>query len=259
MEKNLTPITRFSHTVDYYAKYRPSYPAAVVDLLEQKGGGKPGAVVADIGSGTGLFAKLLLDHQYKVLGIEPNTAMREKAEQQLADYANFTSVDATAEETGLRSQSVDSITVATAFHWFDKERAKKEFQRILKAGGLCMLIWNVRLTEASPLMAQYEALLKQYGTDYKEVEAKKVNEKEIQQFFKPASVNLTEFAHQQSLDKQGFLGRLLSASYAPQLGDPNYEVMLQAANHLFDTYQKEGWVELIYSTKCYYARIAKES
>lgn len=257
MEVNLTPTTRFSHTVEHYAKYRPSYPAAVVDLLEQEGRVKPGAVVADIGSGTGIFAKLLLDHRYQVLGIEPNTEMREKAEQQLADYANFRSVDATAEETGLSSQSVDSITVATAFHWFDKERAKREFQRILKPGGLCMLIWNVRLSEASPLMAQYDALLKQYGTDYKEVDAKKVSEKEIQQFFIPASVNLTEFAHQQSLDKQGFLGRLLSASYSPQLGHPNYELMLQAANHLFDTYQKNGWVEFIYSTKCYYARIDK--
>ncbi len=256
-EENLTPTTRFSHTVEHYAKYRPSYPAAVVELLQREGGLKPGAVVADMGSGTGIFAKLLLDHQYKVFGIEPNTEMREKAEQQLADYENFISVDATAEATGLDRQSVDCITAATAFHWFDKEKTKTEFQRILKPGGLCMLIWNVRLIEASPLMAQYDVLLTQYGIDYKEVDAKKVSEKVIQQFFAPASVNFTEFAQQQRFDKNGFLGRLLSASYTPKLGHPNYDAMLRAANNLFDAHQKEGWVEFIYSTKCYYARLEK--
>ncbi len=256
-EKNLASTTRFSNTVEHYAKYRPAYPAAVIDLLKKEGQLNPGAVIADIGSGTGIFAKLLLDHQYKVLGIEPNAQMREKAEQQLTDYANFIGINATAEATSLSSHSVDSITVATAFHWFDKEKVKKEFNRILKPNGLCMLIWNVRLIEALPLMAQYEELLTQYGTGYKEANPNTVNEEEIQQFFTPISVNLAAFSHQQRLDKNGFLGRLLSISYTPKSGQPNYEAMMQAASHLFDVHQKEGYVEFIYSTKCYYGRIAR--
>ncbi len=256
-EKKLSPTTRFSNTVEHYAKYRPTYPAAVIELLKKEGQLKAGAVVADIGSGTGIFAKLLLAHQYNVLGIEPNAQMREKAEQQLADYANFMSVNATAEATGLSRHSVDSVTVATAFHWFDKEKVKEEFNRILKPGGLCMLIWNVRLLEASPLMAQYEEFLNQYGADYKEVNANKIDEEKIQQFFTPISVNLAAFPHQQRLDKNGFLGRILSTSYTPKSGQPNYEAMMQAANNLFEAHQKDGWVEFIYSTKCYYGHCGK--
>lgn len=251
-EKKLNPTTRFSNTVEHYAKYRPAYPVAVINLLKKEGQLKPGAIVADIGSGTGIFTKLLLDHQYKVLSIEPNAQMREKAEQRLADYANFMSINATAEETGLSSHSVDSITAATAFHWFDKEKVKKEFNRILKPGGLCMLIWIVRVLEASPLMAQFEELLNQYGVDYTEVHPNKIYEEEIQKFFAPISIHFAEFGHQQKLDKNSFLGHLLSISSTPKSGQPNYEAMMQTASNLFEAHQKEGSVEFIYSTKCYY-------
>jgi len=209
-------------------------------------------MVADIGSGTGLFSQLLLAHQYRVFGIEPNSEMRSKAEARLSSHPDFLSVDAAAEATGLDDHSVDCITAATAFHWFDKEKAKDEFGRILKPGGFCILLWNLRIHEASPLMGEYETLLNQYGTDYREIAAHKVQEEGIRQFFAPNTVQVASFPNQQKLDKSGFLGRLLSVSYLPEPEHPRYEAMIQAARSLFDKYQRDGYVEFFYHTKCYY-------
>ncbi|HEY5741662.1 MAG TPA: class I SAM-dependent methyltransferase, partial [Terrimicrobiaceae bacterium] len=126
------PTLRFSNTVEHYVRHRPDYPKQIVELLENECSLPAGSVIADIGSGTGIFSKLLLDNAYTVFGVEPNREMRQEAERWLADYLNFRSVSAAAESTGLQERSIDGITVATAFHWFDHEKAKIEFRRILK-------------------------------------------------------------------------------------------------------------------------------
>ena len=111
---------RFSSRVDNYVKYRPSYPAAVVELLAAECGLTQAALVADVGSGTGLLAELFRKNGNRVLGIEPNREMREAGERLLGDYSQFISVDGTAEATTLDDDSVDFITAGQAFHWFDR-------------------------------------------------------------------------------------------------------------------------------------------
>src|SRR3954452_7041047 len=92
---------RFSSRVDNYIKYRPSYPAQVVALLAAECGLTPGALVADIGAGTGLLAELFLKNGNRVFGVEPNREMREAGERLLSAYPSFTSIDGTAEATTL--------------------------------------------------------------------------------------------------------------------------------------------------------------
>ncbi|BBE09527.1 Methyltransferase type 11 [Mycoavidus cysteinexigens] len=249
---SLPPTARFSDVVENYAKYRPHYPSNIVAFLKQECGLHSKARVADIGSGTGLLTQLLLDHQYKVFGVEPNLKMRKKSEELLSHYSNFTSIDGTAEMTTLSTHSVDCVTAATAFHWFDKEKTRVEFSRILRPDGFCVLIWNLRIVEASPLMEKYESLLNQYGTDYKEISPQKIDEKGIGKFFRPITVKVASFPNQQRLDKNGFLGRLLSVSSMIKPDHPQYEAMIQAAKDLFDEHQENGYVDFIYSTKCYY-------
>ena len=70
-----------------------------------------------------------------VHGVEPNKEMREAAEGLLAGYANFRSVNGTAEATTLADQSVDFVTAAQAFHWFKPAPTRAEFTRILRPGG----------------------------------------------------------------------------------------------------------------------------
>src|SRR3990167_7587928 len=162
------PTERFIETVQDYIKYRPSYPKEVLQLLIDEGDLTKNKIIADVGSGTGLLSKLFLDYGSVVYGVEPNQSMREAAEEYLKEYSNFYSINGTAEATLLEDQSVNIITVGTAFHWFDIVKTKVEFRRILKKDGWVLLVWNVRNMEESALLRDYENLLLMYGTDYKE-------------------------------------------------------------------------------------------
>lgn len=245
------PTQRFSHTVDNYLKYRPTYPAQSIKILQKHCDLTHRSVVADIGCGTGIWTKLLLENGNPVFGVEPNEAMRLAAEKYLAEFKNFISVDAPAENTTLPDHSVDLITAAQAFHWFDKAKVKKEFARILKPTGTVVLIWNLRLSDHSPLMRAYENLLQKYGINYKEVCAERVYDEEIIEFFKPRPVKIFSLDNSQVFDWDSLRGRLLSTSYVPKSGQPGFDEMLQDAQKIFDAHQTNNTVTFLYETKIY--------
>src|SRR5512134_3136999 len=165
----LSPTQRFSNRVDNYIRYRPSYPREVIELLHAECDLTSNSVVADIGSGTGKLTEVLLPHAKCVFAIEPNLEMREAGERLLQTHSNFVSLAATAEATTLAGHSVDLIVAGQAFHWFDRERARTEFGRILKPGGRIALIWNALQTSSTPFLATYEALLREYAPEYEHV------------------------------------------------------------------------------------------
>src|SRR5579864_3729802 len=136
------PTQRFSSRVENYVRFRPSYPPETIAVLRDECGLTADSTVADIASGTGIFTRLLLQNGNRVFGVEPNEKMRRAGEEYLAAYSNFTSIAGTAEATTLPRHSVDLITCAQAAHWFNREKALREFQRILKPAGYLVLIWN---------------------------------------------------------------------------------------------------------------------
>jgi SAM-dependent methyltransferase len=250
------PTRRFSNRVEDYIRYRPNYPHALVGLLEAECGLTREAVIADVGSGTGILSELFLRGGNRVYGIEPNREMREAGERLLAAYENFTSVDGRAEETTLADASVDFVTAGQAFHWFDPASARREFKRILRDGGWAVLVWNDRRTEGSPLLEDYERLLLEYGTDYKEISSKWAAGENIKTLFGPEEVRAKEFDNEQVVDFDGLKGRLTSASYAPLPGHPNYEPLMRELAALFERHQREGRVVFEYDTKVFYGRLA---
>jgi len=250
------PTRRFSDRVENYIRYRPSYPLGVVEALREHAGLGSGAVVADVGSGTGIFAERLLAVGARVIGLEPNDAMRAAAEQLLARKPNFTSLAGTAEATGLPAASVDLVTAAQAFHWFDGPASRREFARILRPGGLVALIWNERLTDATPFHVEYEALLKRHATDYEQVNHANLDETALAAFFAPAAMTVLEFPNAQAFDLAGLQGRLLSSSYAPNAGQPGHEAMMDAVNELHARHQVEGRVAFLYKTKVYLGKMS---
>jgi ubiquinone/menaquinone biosynthesis C-methylase UbiE len=250
------PTERFTQTVQDYVKYRPSYPREVLKLLIDECHLTKDKIIADVGSGTGLLAKLFLENGNLVYGVEPNQAMREAGEEYLKTYPNFNSINGTAEATSLEKQSIDIITVGTAFHWFDIEKTKAEFQRILTVGGCVFLIWNVRNAGQSELIRDYEKLLLKYSPEYKESSALKLFDKSVEkEFFSPNEMKTQTFMNTQYFDWEGFKGRLLSTSYSLRPGDGNYEEMLNELKKIFERHQREGMVEFLYDTKIYYGCI----
>ena len=170
MSKNT--VERFSNRVENYVKYRPGYPPEMLDFFRDELNLQKSSVIADIGSGTGISARLFLENGNKVFGVEPNEPMREAAEEFLQDFPNFESINGTAENTTLADKSVDFITAAQAFHWFDKVKVPLEFRRILRDNGHIVLIWNKRAIDSNDFLRDYENFLLEFGTDYEQGQAR---------------------------------------------------------------------------------------
>jgi len=246
--------SRFSDRVENYVRYRPGYPSPVVDTLKAECGLKPEHVIADIASGTGIWSRVLLENGNQVFGVEPNRDMRLAGERLLADFSTFRSVAGSAEATMLPERSVDFVTAAQAGHWFDRQRARREFVRILKPVGWLVLLWNERSTDSTPFLRDYEQLLLTYGTDYKEVRYERTTSV-IQEFFDPAPFEERRFPLQQGFDYVGLEGRLLSSSYAPERNDSNHAAMLGELRRIFDKHQQFDRVLFEYTTRIYFGQV----
>jgi len=250
----LDPTRRFSNRVENYLKYRPTYPPAIIPLLGTECGLTPESVIADLGSGTGLLTELFLKNGNPVFGVEPNAEMRIAGERVLTRYPRFSSVTGAAETTTLADHSIDFVSAGQAFHWFNREAARDEFLRILQPGGWVVLVWNGYRVESSPLMAAYQDLVVRYGTDYSEVR-REVVACDVESFYAPGSCKCARFEFQHPFDHEGLKGRLLSASYAPESDDPNYDAMLREVRKIFDANQKDGKVFFEYETELYYGQL----
>ena len=243
---------RFSSRVENYVRFRPGYPPEVVEVLKNDCGLRRDSIVADIASGTGIFTRLLLENGNRVFGVEPNADMRRAGEEYLAKYPTFSSIDGTAETTGLPEHSIDLATAAQAAHWFDREKALREFQRILKPGGYVVLLWNDRRLVATAFDRDYEQMILQYGTDYTDVNR---FSKAAAQFFGGFRCEQRVLPNFQDFDYAGLEGRLLSSSYAPQAGDPSHGPMLAELRRIFDAYQSGGKIRMEYDTKLYFGQL----
>jgi ubiquinone/menaquinone biosynthesis C-methylase UbiE len=246
--------SRFSNRVDSYVKYRPDYPKEVITFLKEQGILRKDSVIADIGSGTGISAEPFLKEGNVVYGVEPNKEMREAAERLLKTYTNFFSVDASAEKTSLPTEDIDLVVAGQAFHWFDKEKSRVEFQRILKKDGYAVLMWNDRRTDSTPFLQAYEDFIKMFATDYLEVNHKNIDEKIFEEFF-VHGYKMESFLNYQYFDLEGLKGRILSSSYMPSEGHKDFDFMMSVLKKIFTRFQEDGKVTVEYDTKIYYGKL----
>jgi SAM-dependent methyltransferase len=247
-------VERFSNRVANYVKYRPDYPREIIGYLEEHCGLTNRSVIADVGCGTGISTKLFLENGNRVFGVEPNAAMRDAAVEYLSAFPNFAPIDGTSDETTLAEKSLDIVVAAQAFHWFDPEKARPEFKRILKSGGHVVLIWNERQLDTTPFLIEYEAFLLKHAYDYGNVRHENIDAKEIADFFQK-EYGSARFSNRQMFDFDGLKGRMLSASYMPSETDANFDIVIEELRSLFAKHAENGKIEILYDTNVYHSQV----
>jgi SAM-dependent methyltransferase len=247
-------VERFSNRVANYAKYRPNYPKEVLQFFRNELNLQIDSVVADVGSGTGISSKIFLENGNPVYGVEPNAAMREAAEDFLKDFPNFKSIDGTSENTSLPERSIDFVTAAQAFHWFEPQKTRAEFKRISKPGACVVLIWNERRIETNEFLREYEKFLLEFGTDYAKVRHDYLPKEKLGAFF-TGGFQTASFQNSQIFDFEGLKGRVLSSSYMPSETDAGYEEMTKSLSGIFTKHAENDRITVLYDTNVYYGKL----
>lgn len=270
---------RFSSRVENYIKYRPGYPQAIIDLLQKECHLTTNALIADIGSGTGKLTELFLNNGYRVVGIEPDPEMRAAARWLLQGYPRFTSIAATAEATSLADHSADVVTAGQAFHWFDREQARREFLRILVPKGWTVLVWNIQRTTGTPFLVALEQFWQTYltheglsaeatGQDLStllqqrhpafawRLRPEQAEHELISPLFRSGAYSVKTFENHQVHDCEGLKGRVLSSGGAPEAGHLRFREMLEVLEALFWTHQVNGTITIEQETRLYYGRLS---
>ncbi|WP_414045010.1 class I SAM-dependent methyltransferase [Macrococcus equi] len=246
----------FTEKVELYRNSRPKYACQLIEFMKESFSIDESTTVADIGAGTGIFTELLLDLGAKVIAVEPNVAMA--AQLRLALQCKELEIhERPAESTEIESNTVDIITAAQSFHWFHHNEFKTECKRILNGNGPVCLIWNTRIEDA-PINVKIAEIYTAFCPEFKGAigygGGVKFSEESILEFFE-GEYDRRAYEFPLTYDKQGFIERILSASYALVEGDRQYETMIKTFETLFDTYAEGGKLVIPNESVLYYGYI----
>lgn len=150
----------FGKVAKGYALYRNDLTDGLFDGLEKRGLTVRGLSVADLGSGTGVLSRILLEQGAEVTGVEPSAGLIREAK--LIDAESDVEIDYVnryAEDTGLPEKSFDAVTALRAWHWFDGPAVLNEVKRILKPGGE-LLIMDSGFVSDDPVVRETMGRLK---------------------------------------------------------------------------------------------------
>jgi SAM-dependent methyltransferase len=233
------PPSSFAGVADAYERGRPGYPEEAVRWLT----GDTPCNVVDLGAGTGKLTRGLVALGHRVTAVEPLAEMRGELE---AALPGVPALAGSAESIPLPDASADVVTCAQAFHWFAHAVALPEIARVLRTRGRLALVWNSR-DDRDPWMARLSAII---GNET-------VQETDVSPVFEASGlfgpVEISEFAFEQTLDRDGLLDLVLSRSYCAKLPPAEREPVLDAVGTLYDRTAGKDGVRLAYTTVCFRA------
>lgn len=237
-----------------YASSRPAYPRALFDTLTSRGVLLPTSTAADIGAGTGIFTGILSEYVEKVYAVEPNSDMRDSAAKN-GIKPNAVFVNGNAEHTGLPDGSVDIITAAQAFHWFDAVAFAEECKRIFRprGEGFVVLVWNDRDAESDIVKANFD-INRKFCPLFKNSSVGMDIGGSVSRFF-DGRFDVFTFDNGCMYDENAFLRRNLSSSYAPLPDDAAFAPYVEALREVFSASNSDGKVFYPYITRCYAGKL----
>jgi SAM-dependent methyltransferase len=237
----------FSDKVADYVASRPDYPAALFDALAAHCGLQTGARIADVGSGTGLLSLGLLQRGWQVVGVEPNGEMRAAAEKILDGHAAHRCVDGSAEAMPLAAASVDLVTAAQAFHWFQVDAARSECLRVLKPGGQVALIWNDRRAD-DPLHEALDEVFAAFGGAKRAALLPHEERADVPRFFGGAPLRERRWPHEHRLSAAGLVCLVFSRSYMPARDSAQGFEAARLVQRVFDRLAQGDSIAVRYTT-----------
>jgi SAM-dependent methyltransferase len=254
-DPSLKPTERFSSRVEAYRRFRSPYPREIVPVLERRCGLTPESIVADVGAGTGMLAELFLENGNRVFAVEPNADMRAVCEELVERYPRLACIGGTAEETRLADHSVDFVAVGRALHWFDQERCRPEFIRILREGGWAVLASQGPHERREPVIREFQTLLKEHGLDFARMRKRYDIESAARDFFAGCEFHEAEFASAQIMSYEELEGFMLSLSVTPQPGHPGFSAMQQALQQYFARHESGGKIHMPMNCKIHFGHL----
>lgn len=225
----------FDRVADEYESARPGYPDDAVAWLV----GRRQASVLDLGAGTGKLTRSLAAAGHDVIAVDPSGPMLDRL---AAASPQVRVATGTAEAIPLPDDSVDVVTVAQAFHWFEPARALSEIARVLRPSGHLALVWNHPDCSVGWVAELWSAILS--GDEPREVERPSLDPP-----FQQAET--ATFSHEQRLDRDGLLALVASRSYVAVLPQEQRADLLAAAGAIYDAHAEADSLVLTYSTVCF--------
>ncbi len=244
----------FTGLAENYSKGRPAYARQLIAFLATELGINESTAIADIGAGTGIFSRQLAGLGCRVICVEPNADMLAAAKLTLSGFSNVSFSTGTAEATGLAEGSVDTVTAAQAFHWFDVDAFKAESRRILRPGGNAALIWNSWDGEA-PIIHKQTQLFQKHCPRFKGFSGGITRDDErIARYF-GGSYSCRAFENPLVFTRQLFLNRCLSSSYSLKPGDSGFEAYVCDIHKFFDRFSSNGALTLPNRSIVYFGKV----
>jgi SAM-dependent methyltransferase len=212
----------YARAAAHYEKGRPDYPPGMDAWLRRDLALRKGKTALDLGAGTGKFLPHLRRTEATVVAVEPVAAM---LAQLVEGNPGIEAKQGSADHIPLTSSSIDAIVCAQSFHWFARAEALQEIRRVLKAGGVLGLVWNIR-DESAEWVAELKSIFDAYSGD-----APRFHTQEWRKVFPAAgfgSLSETRFLHGHTGPPEHVIvDRVLSTSFIAAL--PAAERMRVAA------------------------------